>query len=177
MLVATTQQSLNTFVPTLVQGAGLTAFFSARTFLPAFATALTMRFGWQAEWFGWFGIELSTAAAPTWFTNDITLIVLGLLSALEIAATKSADARALMAEIDPYLKPAVAVLTYMLGTDGFGRSDTRRRLRHFFEVDRYFVTVAALSALARENVIETRVVSEALRKFNIDPEKPDPSIS
>jgi hypothetical protein len=113
MLLATTQQSLNTFIPTLVQGAGLTAFFSARTFLPAFATALTMRFGWQAEWFGWFGIELSTAGAPTWFTSDITLIVLGLLSALEIAATKSADARALMAEIDPYLKPAVAVLTYL----------------------------------------------------------------
>ncbi|HKI74747.1 MAG TPA: pyruvate dehydrogenase (acetyl-transferring), homodimeric type, partial [Pseudomonadales bacterium] len=64
----------------------------------------------------------------------------------------------------------------VLGTDGFGRSDTRQRLRHFFEVDRYFVTVAALSALARDNIIETRVVSEAIKKFNIDPEKPDPSV-
>jgi hypothetical protein len=49
MLLAMTTESLRTFVPTLVQGAGLTAFFSARTFIPAFATALTMRFGLQAE--------------------------------------------------------------------------------------------------------------------------------
>jgi pyruvate dehydrogenase E1 component len=65
----------------------------------------------------------------------------------------------------------------VLGTDGFGRSDTRQRLRHFFEVDRYFVTVAALNALAEENIIETRVVSDAIKKFNIDPDKPDPAIS
>ena len=65
----------------------------------------------------------------------------------------------------------------VLGTDGFGRSDTRDRLRSFFEVDRYYVTVAALAALARENVIESRIVSEAIKKFDIDPEKPDPAIS
>ncbi|MFT7244525.1 MAG: pyruvate dehydrogenase E1 component [Candidatus Azotimanducaceae bacterium] len=65
----------------------------------------------------------------------------------------------------------------VLGTDGFGRSDSRERLRNFFEVDRYFVTVAALSALAEDNVIETRLVTEALNKFNINPDKPDPSIS
>lgn len=65
----------------------------------------------------------------------------------------------------------------VLGTDGFGRSDSRERLRHFFEVDRYFVTVAALSALARQNVIETRVVSDAIKKFNINPDKPDPAVS
>lgn len=65
----------------------------------------------------------------------------------------------------------------VLGTDGFGRSDSREKLRHFFEVDRYFVAVAALSALAEDNVIESRVVSEAIEKFGIDPEKPDPSIS
>ncbi len=65
----------------------------------------------------------------------------------------------------------------VLGTDGFGRSDSRERLRKFFEVDRYYVTVAALSALAEDNVIESRVVSEAISKFGIDPEKPDPSVS
>jgi pyruvate dehydrogenase E1 component len=63
----------------------------------------------------------------------------------------------------------------VLGTDGFGRSDTRERLRHFFEVDRYFVTVAALNSLAQENVIDVGVVKEAISKFGIDPEKPDPS--
>ncbi|MEX2327329.1 MAG: pyruvate dehydrogenase (acetyl-transferring), homodimeric type, partial [Pseudomonadales bacterium] len=65
----------------------------------------------------------------------------------------------------------------VLGTDGFGRSDTRERLRHFFEVDRYFVTIAALNALAEENVIETRVVSDAIKKFKINPDKPDPATS
>ena len=65
----------------------------------------------------------------------------------------------------------------VLGTDGFGRSDTRARLRHFFEVDRYFVTVAALNALANENVIQTKVVADAIEKFGIDPEKADPSVS
>ncbi|MCB1647365.1 MAG: pyruvate dehydrogenase (acetyl-transferring), homodimeric type, partial [Pseudomonadales bacterium] len=65
----------------------------------------------------------------------------------------------------------------VLGTDGFGRSDSRERLRHFFEVDRYFVTIAALSALVKENVIDAKVVSDAIRKFNINPEKPDPAVS
>ncbi len=65
----------------------------------------------------------------------------------------------------------------VLGTDGFGRSDTRERLRHFFEVDRFFIVVAALDALVKENVIDSTLVTEALKKFNIDPDKPDPSIS
>jgi len=65
----------------------------------------------------------------------------------------------------------------VLGTDGFGRSDSRERLRHFFEVDRYFVTVAALTALVKDNVLPPGVVSEAIKKFNINPEKPDPAVS
>lgn len=63
----------------------------------------------------------------------------------------------------------------VLGTDGFGRSDTRERLRHFFEVDRHFIAVAALSSLAQENVIDVSVVKDAINEFGIDPEKPDPS--
>ena len=65
----------------------------------------------------------------------------------------------------------------VLGTDGFGRSDTRDRLRHFFEVDRYFIVVAALNSLARENIIDSTVVKKALDQFNIDPDKPDPSLA
>jgi pyruvate dehydrogenase E1 component len=61
-----------------------------------------------------------------------------------------------------------------LGTDGFGRSDYRRRLRAFFEVDRYYVTLSALHALAREGTIEMRVVSKAIEKYGIDPNKPNP---
>ena len=62
----------------------------------------------------------------------------------------------------------------VLGTDGFGRSDTRTKLRSFFEVDRYYVTVAALKALQEEGKIEGSVVAKAMKKFNINPEKPAP---
>ncbi|BBE09337.1 pyruvate dehydrogenase subunit E1 [Mycoavidus cysteinexigens] len=63
---------------------------------------------------------------------------------------------------------------WVLGTDGFGRSDTRAKLRHFFEVDRYWVTVAALKALADEGVIKPQIVADALAKYQLDPAKPNP---
>jgi pyruvate dehydrogenase E1 component len=62
----------------------------------------------------------------------------------------------------------------VLGTDGFGRSDSRVKLREFFEVNRYFVTVAALKALADEGAIEMAVVAKAIAKYGIDPNKPNP---
>ncbi|MCB1512236.1 MAG: pyruvate dehydrogenase (acetyl-transferring), homodimeric type, partial [Hyphomicrobiaceae bacterium] len=65
----------------------------------------------------------------------------------------------------------------VLGTDGFGRSDFRRRLRHHFEVDRHFVAVAALKALADENRIPSSTVTEAIRKYGIDPSKPNPRMA
>ena len=65
----------------------------------------------------------------------------------------------------------------VLGTDGFGRSDTRERLRRFFEVDRDYVTLAALTVLAEEGTVPRGVVSEALEKYGIDPEKRDPAVS
>ncbi|MHB1590679.1 MAG: pyruvate dehydrogenase (acetyl-transferring), homodimeric type [Sulfuricella sp.] len=61
-----------------------------------------------------------------------------------------------------------------LGTDGFGRSDSRENLRRFFEVDRYHVVVAALKALADEDVIPAAKVAEAIVKYGIDPNKPNP---
>ncbi|MFT6791221.1 MAG: pyruvate dehydrogenase E1 component [Cellvibrionaceae bacterium] len=63
----------------------------------------------------------------------------------------------------------------VLGTDGFGRSDTRTQLRHFFEVNRYFVAVAALKALADEGAIKVEVVTKAIKDFNLDPDKTDPT--
>jgi pyruvate dehydrogenase E1 component len=62
----------------------------------------------------------------------------------------------------------------VLGTDGFGRSDTRDKLRYFFEVNRYFTTVAALKALADDGAIAPTVVADAIRKYGIDPAKPNP---
>jgi len=61
-----------------------------------------------------------------------------------------------------------------LGTDGFGRSDTRAQLRKFFEVDRYSVAVAALKALADEGQIKAEVVAEAIAKYGIGANKPAP---
>ena len=62
----------------------------------------------------------------------------------------------------------------VLGTDGFGRSDTRAKLREFFEVNRYFVTIAALKSLADEGAIPAAVVKEAIEKYGIDANKPNP---
>jgi pyruvate dehydrogenase E1 component len=62
----------------------------------------------------------------------------------------------------------------VLGTDGFGRSDTREKLRHFFEVDRYWITVAALSALADDGTLKREKVAEAIAKYKLDPNKPNP---
>lgn len=62
----------------------------------------------------------------------------------------------------------------VLGTDGFGRSDTRRQLRKFFEVNRYYVVVAALKALADDGQIQTKMVSDAIKKYAIDTSKPAP---
>ena len=65
--------------------------------------------------------------------------------------------------------------TYItLGTDGFGRSDTRAKLREFFEVDRYFVAIAALNGLVKDGELESSVVTRALKKYNISGEKADP---
>ncbi len=63
----------------------------------------------------------------------------------------------------------------VLGTDGFGRSDGRAALRRHFEVDRYYVAISALSALADDGAIGAEVVKDAIRRFGIDVSKPNPS--
>ncbi|MFL5281030.1 MAG: pyruvate dehydrogenase (acetyl-transferring), homodimeric type [Rhodopila sp.] len=75
------------------------------------------------------------------------------------------------------IRPFVPGRYKVLGTDGFGRSDYRRKLRAFFEVDRHYVTVAALHALAQDGKIEAKLAADAIRKFNINPEKPNPARS
>ena len=73
------------------------------------------------------------------------------------------------------IRPFIGRCYHVLGTDGFGRSDYRRMLRAFFEVDRRYIALAALKALADEGKLDAAVVVQALRKFEIDPEKPDPT--
>jgi len=73
------------------------------------------------------------------------------------------------------LHPGSAPRRYrVLGTDGYGRSDYRRNLRRFFEVDRHYVAVAALASLAEEGVVPAATVGDAIARYGIDPDKPEP---
>jgi pyruvate dehydrogenase E1 component len=75
------------------------------------------------------------------------------------------------------VRPYVPARYKVLGTDGFGRSDYRRRLRSFFEIDRYHVAVASLKALADDQLLPARRVAEAISKYGIDPDGPNPARS
>jgi len=72
------------------------------------------------------------------------------------------------------IREFVASRFVSLGTDGFGRSDTRENLRIFFEVNRYYIVIAALKALSDDGEIDSKVVQQAIAKYGIDPEKPNP---
>ncbi|MGB1111288.1 MAG: transketolase-like TK C-terminal-containing protein, partial [Gammaproteobacteria bacterium] len=61
-----------------------------------------------------------------------------------------------------------------LGTDGFGRSDTRANLRRHFEVNRHYIALAALKALADDGMVEPKLAADALKRFGIDVNKPNP---
>jgi pyruvate dehydrogenase E1 component len=62
----------------------------------------------------------------------------------------------------------------ILGTDGYGRSDSRAKLRDFFEVDRRWIVLASLQALVKDGTLEAGVLSEAVKKYDINPAKPNP---
>ena len=76
--------------------------------------------------------------------------------------------------VSEQIGPYVPGPYYALGTDGFGRSDTRENLRHFFEVDRYYIVLTAIRALALDGKMDMSKVDEAMKKYNLDPEKPSP---
>ena len=63
---------------------------------------------------------------------------------------------------------------YSLGTDGYGRSDARKALREHFEVDRRFIAITALNALAEDGAFDSKTVKQAIEKYGIDPDRPDP---
>ncbi|WP_298622076.1 pyruvate dehydrogenase (acetyl-transferring), homodimeric type [uncultured Legionella sp.] len=72
------------------------------------------------------------------------------------------------------IRPYVPNRYVTLGTDGYGRSDTRERLRHFFEVDAKFIVLAALNALVAEGTIDKSKVTDAIKRYSINPDKLDP---
>ena len=74
-------------------------------------------------------------------------------------------------QIRPYINKSF----YSLGTDGFGRSDTRKNLRKFFEVDKEHVVAYGLSVLAKEQLIASKYAKEAIKKYKIDKDKPIPT--
>ncbi len=102
-----------------------------------------------------------------------TSYVAEMLSAAKGPAVAATDyIRTYAEQIRPYLGDRYYLT---LGTDGFGRSDLRSQLRKHFEVDRYYVAVAALKALADTGEVEGNVVAQAIRTYRIDPEKPNPT--
>ncbi|MEA1881802.1 MAG: pyruvate dehydrogenase (acetyl-transferring), homodimeric type [Candidatus Marinimicrobia bacterium] len=76
--------------------------------------------------------------------------------------------------VSEQIGPYVPGPYYSLGTDGFGRSETRENLRHFFEVDRYYIVLTAVRALALDGKMDMCKADEVMKKYNIDPEKPSP---
>jgi pyruvate dehydrogenase E1 component len=73
------------------------------------------------------------------------------------------------------IRPFVPQRYVTLGTDGYGRSDTRERLRHFFEVDAKFIVLAALNALVAEGTLDKSKVADAIKRYKINPDKLDPA--
>jgi len=73
------------------------------------------------------------------------------------------------------IRPYISKPFYSFGTDGYGRSDSRKQLRKFFEVDKEHIVVYALSALAKEQLISSKHAEKAMKKYNIDKEKPIPT--
>lgn len=73
------------------------------------------------------------------------------------------------------IRPFVSAPFTALGTDGYGRSDTRKQLRHFFEVDAKFIALAAIEALVRQGEMPKSELIDAMKRYNIDSEKQDPA--
>jgi len=82
-----------------------------------------------------------------------------------------------MKALPEQIRGSIAAPFHVLGTDGYGRSDTREQLRHFFEVDRKFVTLAALAKLAEKQVVSTKDVKQAREQLGIDVAKSNPRLS
>ena len=73
------------------------------------------------------------------------------------------------------IRPFTRKSFYSFGTDGYGRSDTRKNLRKFFEVDKEHIVAYSLSVLAKEQLIPSKYANEAIKKYNIDPNKTIPT--
>jgi len=73
------------------------------------------------------------------------------------------------------IRPYISKSFYSFGTDGYGRSDGRKKLRRFFEVDSEHIVTYALSALAKDQLISSKYAEKAMKKYKIDKNKPIPT--
>ena len=73
------------------------------------------------------------------------------------------------------IRPYTSKNFYSLGTDGYGRSDTRKNLRNFFEVDKEHIVAYSLSVLANEQLVASKYAEDAFKKYKIDKNKPMPT--
>jgi hypothetical protein len=100
-------------LPLFLQGLGSIGIFASRAFLPAFVTAVLLRFGPHVPWLAHTGLMPHIRDVPTWFTSDAALIILGVLAALEIVAHRYAEAAAFLEQFHGFLKTGMAMLTYL----------------------------------------------------------------
>lgn len=100
-------------LPLFLQGLGSIGVFASRAFLPAFVTAMLLRFGPQVPWLAHAGLLPEVRDVPTWFTSNVALVVLGILAVMELAAERSPEAKQFLDQVHDYLKTGMAVLTFL----------------------------------------------------------------
>ena len=92
---------------------GTSGFFTSRAFIPAFFTSVFLRYGQHFPMLGSLDFIQSTGSEPTWFTNNFTILALGVLSLLEIGATKIPEAQEALDGFHKYAKTGLAAMTAM----------------------------------------------------------------
>ena len=111
----------------------------------------------------WNHLHPLEAPKVPWVTQQLHAVKGAIIAASDYMRIVSEQIRAFLPQGLPYIT---------LGTDGFGRSDSREKLREHFQVNRYFIAIAALNALADDGVIGRSVVQDALERFEINVDKP-----
>ncbi|NDV61817.1 DUF4126 domain-containing protein [Puniceicoccales bacterium CK1056] len=97
----------------LIYLTGASGFFTSRAFIPAFFTAVFLRYGEHFPWIGTMEFVQTTGAEPTWFTNNYTILALGVLSILEVGATKIPEAQEALDGVHKYAKTGLSALAAM----------------------------------------------------------------
>lgn len=131
-------------LPLFLQGLGSIGVFASRAFLPAFVTAMLLRFGPHFPWLAHAGLLPHVSGVPTWFTSDASLAILGLLAALELLAERFPEAASLLDEVHDYLKTGMAALTYLGALSATDRAAARQVINKAGVID--YLPIVAVGA-------------------------------